>query len=435
MVDRSTWFSIASDSSQGSYMNTTTNELQVIKGEGRQGDFVHNNQTMGAAQGFRNVSALWLQNGTMSYEQGFELLAKHRAEGEDIYATVQEMAPTVGPDSQFCFLHVPSERFFKPTPFAMGKVGGWANCGSWYPDSLLKDVLNHKGEVKYKRDWGDADILVRVVQNGFRRLDPNKVFLWRVNKSSGLLRTMVSDRYACVDNEWFLGALKKILPGGRLSHWKRSDEETIFGNVLVPDSLRKESDSDYGGMLSVSNSQIGERDIHTLPSVFRAICRNGCIWDRKLGTAFRRRHVGNIDLDALFIGIKTNLEAQIPLLPVGIERLLGTRKLGWDGGSIKPLFATVAQEYELTKKQASSLLVAHRDETFVTDKQLQNSLFGVINAVTRAGQRWEKASDWVKADEIGGQLTNLDADEWSSLTSRAKTMKAEQVEEAFAMAN
>lgn len=183
-------------------------------------------------------------------------------------------------------------------------------------------------------------------------------------------------------------------------------------------------------MLSVSNSQIGERLIGTLPSVFRAICMNGCIWDRTLGKAFRRRHRGEINLDDLFLSIKENLDAQIPLLPQGINKLLGTKKLRWDGASIKPLFAEVADEYKLTKKQATAALTAYHTEVALSQAS-DRSLFGVINSITRAGQESDYSAQWVEMDVVGGRLAAYDQNDWNRLTSRAKALKVKEVEDAF----
>jgi hypothetical protein len=92
--------------------------------------------------------------------------------------------------------------------------------------------------------------------------------------SDGTLRAFLSQKYTIVNNAWFLDVLSKAIPGGVVSHWK-GDADSIFGNVLIPDTIRAEADSDFGGMLSVGNSEIGTRRISSLPSVFRAICMNG----------------------------------------------------------------------------------------------------------------------------------------------------------------
>ena len=44
-----------------------------IQGEGNQGQFVHDGQSMASSQGFDHVSKLWYDK-TMSYDQGMEML-------------------------------------------------------------------------------------------------------------------------------------------------------------------------------------------------------------------------------------------------------------------------------------------------------------------------------------------------------------------------
>ena len=156
-----------------------------------------------------------------------------------------------------------------------------------------------------------------------------------------------------MDNSWFVNVIKGLVPSGRLSHWK-GDSDTIYGNVLIPDTIREEEDSDYRGMFSVGNCEIGIRSISTCPSVFRAICMNGCIWDQEMGVAIRKVHRGEINLEELKDAIKLNLEEQIPLLPEGIERLLAIRAKGTDGASLSTVFASVAKDHKLSKKQATA---------------------------------------------------------------------------------
>ena len=74
----------------------------------------------------------------------------------------------------------------------------------------------------------------------------------------------MTDKYTPVDNRWYLEALKEFLPDARYSHWK-GDEDTIFGNLLLPDSIMdygQDDDTDYGGMVSISNCEIGKRKSH-----------------------------------------------------------------------------------------------------------------------------------------------------------------------------
>jgi hypothetical protein len=390
-----------------------------------EGTFVLQGQELATKEGFKNVSKIWYGK-TVSYGQGLDLLEQGRAVTEDILATVGEMVPTVV-DGSFA-LRYKDGRSFRPTAHAVNQMGNWADTGTWFVQSLLTNPRDAKERVLYTRDNGDADTLAFVLRNGFRRLDPSKKFLWRT-RQDGTLRAMLTERFAIVDNRWFIEKLSSFIPDGRLSHW-RGDSDTIWGNVLIPDTIREEKDSDYGGMLSVGNSEIGERRVSSVPSIFRAICMNGCIWGATKGEGIRQVHRGKIDLDYLAKEIQSNLNKQIPLLPVGIEKLLGTRSLAWDGVSLKPVYAQLAKDFKLSKKQATSVLAAALEERSVTP-ELARTLFGVTNAVTRAGQKLGNA-DWVRFDELGGELIRLDKDDFSDLVSRAARLKEKDVDEVFA---
>jgi hypothetical protein len=394
-------------------------DYEKLEGAGTAGDFVLENQGLATKQGFGHVSKKWYDQ-TMSYDEGLEKLAVGRQHTSDITATLSAFAPAV--DDQGNFVMSYGERNFRPTGHALGQMGVWAKTGTWFPRSLTEDAYDNKDRIKYQRDAQDSECLAEVFRNSFRRLDQDKEFLFRT-RDDGTLRAMLSDRYAVVDNSWFVNVIKGLIPSGRLSHWK-GDSDTIYGNVLIPDTIREEEDSDYGGMFSIGNCEIGVRSISTCPSVFRAICMNGCIWDQEMGVAIRKVHRGEINLEELKETIKLNLEEQIPLLPEGIERLLAIRAKGTDGASMSTVFASVAKDHKLSKKQATSTLVAYNHEP-------HQSLFGVVNAVTRAGQTLKNNEDWLKFDRLGGRLSQYSDSDWSSLLNRANSLKEKDVLAVF----
>lgn len=409
------------------------NNLSKLAGDAETksaGSFVLNGQTLATDDGFRNVSKIWYDK-TMSYEQGLELLETERAKTLDIRATVNEMVPAVNPKGEFAFFHKVTEQYYTPTEHAMGQVGNWADTGTWFVQSMLVNPLDYKGREKYNRDQQDAETLAVVLKNGLRRVEAKKEFFFRC-RTDGTMRAMLTDRYAQVDNRWFIERLREFVPGGRMSHWK-GDSDTLYGNILIPDTIREESESEYGGMLSVGNSEIGERRVSSVPSIFRAICMNGCIWGQTKGQGIRQVHRGKINLDHLALDIKKNLNIQIPLLPVGIDRFLKTKTFAWDGCEIKPVAAQVAKEYKLGKKQAASVLKGWHTETKLTP-ELGHTLFGVINAITRAGQEQPTNVEWLKFDEIGGQLSEYSQDEFVTLVKRAKSLDVKEVEEMFTAA-
>lgn len=392
-----------------------------------QGQFVLDGQPLATKDGFSHVSKIWY-NKTMSYEAGLAHLEADRAKTHDIMCVVADMIPTVDDKGQFAFKHRETEKYYRPTMHAMGQIGNWADTGTWFVQNMLENPQAPNGKEKYPRDKADAETLAHVIKNGFRRLPADKKFFFRT-REDGTMRAMLTDRFAMLDNRWFLECLKEFIPGGRLSHW-RGDGDTLYGNILIPDTIRADKDSDYGGMLSIGNSEIGERRLSSMPSIFRAICMNGCIWGQTKGKGIKQVHRGVIKLEDLKVEIHDNLNIQIPLLPTGIDRLLSTQMIKFEGVSDRPVIAQIAKDLKLQKGQASAVLKAYATEAKLTP-ELSNTLFTVINSLTRAGQDYDNSS-WVKFDEAGGELSLWTADDFSTTVKRAKTLKVEEVEKMFA---
>jgi hypothetical protein len=407
--------------------NENLAKLQGDESKKGEGSWVFTHQGVAADQGFRNVSKHWYKS-TLSYEQGLNQLEAGRAKTHDILCTFKEIKPTVK-DGKFV-MEYKDGRVFTPTEYAIKQMGNKAGCGTWYVESMLSNPTDAKERELFQRDSQDAETLAKVFQNGFRRLDQDKKFLWRT-REDGTLRALLTDRFAIVDNRWFISLLQSIIPGGRLSHWK-DDSDTLWGNILIPDTIREEKDSDYGGMLSVGNSEIGERRVKSLPSIFRAICMNGCIWGATIGKGIKQVHRGKIDLGQLAKEIKENLNLQIPLLPTGIDRLLKTRDFAWDGASAKVVIAQLARDNKFSKKQATAVLQAYHVEREQTS-EFAKTLFGLTNSVTRAGQLLTTA-EWVRFDEIGGQLSEYSKDKFDNMVSQAKRLDTKEVEEVYANA-
>lgn len=403
-----------------------------IEGQGNQGQFVHDGQDMAKKEGFGNVSKLWYDK-TMSYDDGMELLEQDVSSRQDFLISRDQMTLDVREiEGRWQFGVEIEDQFYTPTNHALTQFVS-KSCegkGTGFVRGLTEDTFSAKGDVKIHRDEWDARTILSIVRNGLRRADASTKFKVRCY-DDGTMRAFLSEKYAEVDNRWFLEQIKDIIPAGRLSHW-RGDADTIFGNVLIPDTIREEDDSDYGGMVSIGNCEIGKRNVKSLPSVFRAICMNGCIWDQTKGYEIKVRHIGDIDLDQLKLKLRHNIEAQIPLIPQGIERVLGIRAKGSDGISMKRLVGATAETFKIDRKGASGILgawVSQESKIAPEDR----SLFDVVNSVTRAGQSLDNQS-WVRYDEIGGALVNYSDSQWSRLKSRAESYDDKELDKLFTKA-
>ena len=327
-------------------------------------------------------------------------------------------------DNQLCITH-PRGSQFVPTDWAMQQLSTRMSAPS---ASALREMRNQP-----EYDKQDGQLMVDYCNNYFRRIKektPNKEFRLRTY-NDGTCRAFVTDKYTPVDNRWYLEALKEFLPDARYSHWK-GDEDTIFGNLLLPDSIMdygQDDDTDYGGMVSVSNCEIGKRRISQYPSIFRAICMNGCIWGQQKGKDVNKVHRGKIDLDALKIALAENIEFQLSILPDGIRKFLDTRSKEFDPTvtSHKGMVAAVANEFRLDKRLATNTL-----EQYVKHEFEHHNLFGVINSLTRAGQNFDSQT-WVNVDTIGGNLMQMSASKWHNLQAKAQSMTDKDFDKTFAL--
>lgn len=377
--------------------------------------------SQGAAQGFKCVSRLWYPK-TKALSAGIDQLLDDARSRDDILCPVKHMGMGLNADNQLILEYVDG-REFTPTEHAFKQLATWCNVSHQFVKDMTNPVRKQNGNVDYERDQRDAETLLRVFQNGYRRIEPDKEFRFRTY-GDGTLRAMLSDRYAIINNVWYLETLAELFKeiGGdepRLSHW-RGDADTLYGNVLLPDTCRADKDSDYGGMLSISNCEIGIRRLSQFPSVFRAICMNGCIWDQEKGEKISKVHRGEINLNELRADIANNLNDQIPLLTDGVARFLALRDKVVDKAvKLSNVFAMIAYENKLSFGQNGQ---AAKVVSMFTEHEADNrNLFGIVGAITRAGQEYGPA-EWVRFDVLAGSLMNYTDNQWTALQARAKAI-------------
>jgi len=382
-----------------------------------QGSFVQNLQGAtgtGLAAGTHVHKDWWAK--TLSFDTVLERAEKAAQDRTDYMVERSEIQPLVA-DGEFKI--GVRGKTFRPTDHCLQQLSTRAGVKS---ASILREM-----RADGNADQLDAETMVQIANNSLRRVKGDKVFRLRTY-GDGTARAMLTDKYAPVDNRWYLETLREFLPDGRFSHDK-SDEDTVFGNILLPDTILDKSaddDTDYGGMVSIGNCEIGKRRLSQYPSIFRAICMNGCIWGQQKGQKISKVHRGEINLDSLKTTIAENISLQLKLIPGGLDQFLACRSKGFTG-SAKGVIAAVAQEMRLNKVEAGRTL-----EQFAQHETHQKNLFGVINAVTRAGQLGS-AQGWVRMDEIGGSLMNLTDNRWDRIKTIAGTMTDKDFERAFVL--
>lgn len=371
------------------------------------GSWVFETQGVATEQGFRNVSCLWYPK-TLAFEAGLEIVGKQKAMRDDITFDIRNVTCAANDDG---VTFTVDGRPFKATDWAARQFCNWSGV----PQTMW--VHYSKGENQ------DLELLATAFTRGIeRKYDTEKKLLFRTYKD-GTLRGVMSDSYSIVDNDWYLETLQKFIPGGRLSHFHFSDADNFYGNVLIPDTIREESDSEYGGMLNCGNSAVGKRSVWQTPSIFRAICMNGCVWGAKNGIELRRRHRG-IDLKEFEQAIRVNIDKQIPLLTTKTGEFLNMRQ-SVCSAPIVNIFAILAKGNNINSADLNVIA-----ETYVKDTPREKNAFGVMDALTRAGQKLS-ADTWEKLDTMAGNILNGGPDGWQVLNSKAKLLTEKEITKAY----
>lgn len=388
-------------------------ELQTNRGASIKASHIASNEG-GQSQGFSCVNRVWLAQ-CQTFDQVADTIADEQRKREDILCPASALSFSV--DGLNVVANIDG-RAFKPTEHAYKDLCRWAaNTPQTYFNYVSGDT---------KRDIRDVETLATVLENGRRKIDPEKQFRFRTY-SDGTLRAMLSLEYKPIDNMWLVDVYRALMPDALFSHW-RGNADDIGGNLLIPDNVRSEGGNDYGGLISIGNSEIGRRRFRQTPSIFSWVCRNGCIWDQEEGYTINMVHKGEPNYVELREMIATNINDQIPLVASAIDRLLATRLLILPRTEVKTTIAQIAVENNLTSSQAVAVC-----NEFVIHYNGHVSLFGIIDAVTRAGQTFDDDT-WIKFDEIGGKLLSLNGDGWNTLRQRGKLLDTKRIEKLFSVA-
>lgn len=359
----------------------------------------------------------------LTYDDALARIREGVRSREDIMCTPNDMRPTLDDDGNFV-LEYRDGRKFRPTDHALKQA---AQRSDGIPTGFIKYITNPRvkpnGTIDHERDEGDNETLCVVFNNAWRYMDSDKVFRFRTYNDN-TMRAMLTERYAIVDNEWYLRLIRKLIPDGVIKRWY-GDQDNIHADILLPDTMVRKTDSEYGGMFHIGNSEIGSLRVMQAASVWRQICTNGMMgWAAEEG-GVRKKHIGNIDLNDLANQIRANLEKQVKELPKGIDILLQSQNHEFNGHKPQELLAVIGRENNLSTSQLRDIAGEYGNH-----ESTHRNLFGLVNAITRAGQGM-KASDTFELDKLGGQLASMTDQQWTRLTNRAANLTEKEFNKAW----
>ena len=206
-----------------------------------------------------------------------------------------------------------------------------------------------------------------------------------------VIRAIVSERYGVIDNHEAMDFIADALPTLKdaLASHLFNDGDDIYGNVLLPDHMKSEPDSDYGVGIAFRNSEIRNATFRVSPFLFRAICLNGMIWGRQNSEInINQKHLGKIDTDSL----RKEVQHAIAVALTQGNDLLTLMNHAKQVKVASPLsvIAQLSRDYKMTIDQGR---VWHKgyldslDES--TGQHNDGTVFGIVNGLSRSAQNYK----------------------------------------------
>ena len=276
----------------------------------------------------------------------------------------------------------------------------------------------------YDRLRTDYPQLLDLNVNGLFQAEPERRM---VRTLDGRARAFLSDRYRRRDNFELAQAVFPVLseiPDAQVISCALTDTR-MYIKVVAP---RIEGDLGVGDIvqagLSIENSEVGLGALVVRPFVYRLFCLNGMVTEE----AKRHYHVGKqveadenlevysdetlrLDDQAFFAKVGDTVRAAVDRTKFDaiVAQFKGTKDTDPMANPIEGV-KVLANRYSFTEGESSGVLTH-----LVSAGDL--SLFGAINAVTRASQDLEDYDRASEFEKLGGVMLNMPSREWREVVA------------------
>jgi hypothetical protein len=316
-------------------------------------------------------------------------------------------------------------------------------------DSLRMFVGMPSSIISFCKERGYDDEMVKFMNDELDRRESEwfgkgkdaREFRLRIrhdDEGNDVIRTIVSERYGVIDNHEAMDIIQDALPSldDALASHIFNDGDDIFGNILLPDYMKSEPDSDYGVGIAFKNSEIRNSTFRISPFLFRAICLNGMIWgrqDARDAVKINQKHLGNIDLVDLRLQVKNAVKVA---LTQGNDMLtlMGYAKQVKVNDPLATI-ALLARDQKMTIEQGKLWHKGYLDSLHERHGDVhEKSAFGIINGLTRSAQDYngatreqmETTASLILAPAIDSTLQEI-SKRWGTIGDRAKQMEQKTI--------
>ena len=252
-----------------------------------------------------------------------------------------------------------------------------------------------------------------------------------VRTLDGTARAFLSEKYRRIDNFEIAEAVLPIIAdikGARIESCEVTDER-MYIKVVNPRLQTEVTPGDIvqSGIL-ITNSEVGMGSMAVQPLVYRLVCTNGMVVN---DAATRRYHVGRGNESAEDYSLYTNatLQASDKALMMKVqdtvravvdqtrfEKVVGmmrhAREAKITTTDIPAMVELAGTDYGLSQKESKGVL-----DHLIRDGEF--SLYGLVNAVTRAAQDVESYDRSTAMESIGYTMMGMSKSAWNKLQNVA----------------
>ena len=278
----------------------------------------------------------------------------------------------------------------------------------------------------YDRLLADHPQLLDLNVNGLFQSEPERRM---VRTLDGRARAFLSDRYRRRDNFELAQAVFPVLkqiPDAQVLSCNLTDTR-MYIKVVSP---RLQADVKVGDTVqagvSIENSEVGLGALVVRPLIFRLICLNGMVSD----AATRHYHVGKqvdadenyevysdetlrLDDQAFFAKVGDTVQAAVT--EARFQEIVASMRETTETAPMKnPIegVKVLANRYSLTEGEEQGILTH-----LISEGDL--SLYGALNAVTRASQDVEDYDRASEMEKLGGTMLTMAASDWREVATAA----------------
>lgn len=203
---------------------------------------------------------------------------------------------------------------------------------------------------------------------------------WLLRAKDSSLRGVLSDRYARMDNATVLDTVASLLDRHYEVGWFALTSESLHVRLVDPRLAREALPDDrLMAGIHLANSEVGRRAVTVDAMVFRLVCTNGLIRLVRGASLFHQRHV-SFATPKFEMALRDAIRQALSQASVFMEQLVwSTRQPVRD---VEKTLANLADRWSLTKGTEEAI----KGHLKATPAGQQETLYGLVNAVTRAAQ-------------------------------------------------